>query len=135
RDLAPVYARIGDYRALVSLPSSPLSSAEAARAEWLRAAPPSHLGPDLIEVPLAPDEGLGRVSLVIGGDTLEAVIDPAARGPVLDTLWRRRAGIKLFGASRSTIAVVPSLSIGALTLTNVAATLAPMPRARPAPIG
>src|ERR687893_510978 len=35
--LAPIYARLGDFRALTSLPASPLGRAERARAEWLRA--------------------------------------------------------------------------------------------------
>src|ERR687896_2075315 len=32
--LAPLYARLGDYKALALLPAAPVSAAERARAEW-----------------------------------------------------------------------------------------------------
>src|SRR4051812_41646131 len=43
--LAPVYARLGDYKALSALPGSPLPYAQRARAEWLGDNPPAIDGP------------------------------------------------------------------------------------------
>lgn len=135
RELAPVYARMGDYRALAMLPSSPLGEAERARADWLRAAPPSHQGPDSVVIPFrASGDGLGTIAIAVGRDTLEATVDPTARGLVLDTAWRRREGIRTFGATRA-VGVVPSVRIGALTMTNVSTAFAPTGRARRARIG
>src|SRR5215216_2963749 len=123
RELAPVYARIGDYRALSGLPAGILTSAERSRAEWLRMNPPSHAGPDSLAVPYVPGDsaGLGRVILVIAGDTAEAVIDPTVFGLVLDTTWMRRNELRHFGGggagARGEVGVTPLVRMGALTLT------------------
>lgn len=136
RELAPVYARMGDWRALAQLPASPLGPAERARAEWLRGAPPSHLGPDSVVVPYLPDgEGLGRIALRIGPDSVEAIIDPAVRGLVLDSAWSRRPGIKVFNAGGRSVAVVPTVRVDALQMTNVAAGFGATGGARSARIG
>jgi hypothetical protein len=136
RELAPVYARIGDWRALAQLPSSPLSPAERQRAEWLRAAPPSHLGPDSVVTAWLPDgEGLGRIVLRIGADSIEAVIDPTVRGLVLEESWSRRPGIKSWSAGGRMVGVVPSARIDGLTMTNVAATFGATGGARQARLG
>lgn len=138
RELAPVYARIGDWRALAQLPSSPLNSAERARAEWLRGSPPSHLGPDSVVVPyLADNEGLGVMTVRVGSDSVEAVIDPSVRGLVLDSAWMRRPGIKLFGANGGGrgVGVVPTVRVGSLALTNVSATFGGTGGARRARVG
>ena len=120
RELAPVYARMGDWRALTLLPSSPLAPAERARAEWLRAAPSSHLGPDSVVIAYLPDaEGLGRIALRIGPDSVEATIDATVRGLVLDSSWSRRPGLKVFGGGGRNVGVVPTVKIDALSLTNV----------------
>ena len=121
REIAPVYLRMHDFRALAMLPASPLEAPERARVEWLRGAPPSHLGPDSVVVPLRSGEALGEVTLTIGGESVEAVIDPGVRGILLDTLWRRRPGVKVFGSGRGAVAVVPTVKMGGLTLTNMAA--------------
>jgi hypothetical protein len=136
RELAPVYARMGDWRALAQLPASPLGAAERARAEWLRAAPPSHLGPDSVVVTYLPNgEGLGRIALRIGPDSVEAIIDPAVRGLVLDSAWIRRPGIKAFTGGGRTVGVVPTVKIDALAMTNVAVSFGTTGGARVARIG
>ncbi|HKG95790.1 MAG TPA: hypothetical protein VKA84_28020 [Gemmatimonadaceae bacterium] len=144
RELAPVYARIGDYRALTGLPAGVLTSAERARAEWLRMNPPSHAGPDSLAVAYVPGEGegegLGRVTIVIAGDTAEAVIDPSVFGLVLDTAWLRRKELRHFpgggGASaRGEVGVTPLARMGALTLTNTATRFLPTGGRRRARIG
>ena len=136
RELAPVYARMGDWRALAQLPASPLGAAEKARAEWLRASPPSHLGPDSVVVPyIADGDGLGRIALRIGPDSVEATIDPTVRGLVLDSAWMRRPGIKVFGGSARSVGVVPTVKIDALAMTNVATSFGTTGGTRKARIG
>jgi hypothetical protein len=144
-ELAPVYARLGDYRSLAALPGSPLSAAERARAEWLRDHPPASDGPDSATVPYEPQGahgGLGRVTLSLGGESVQATIDPAARGLVLDTAWLRRTEtVKAFPprawgrAGTDAPAVVPAVELGALTLANVPARFAPLGGARAARVG
>ena len=124
--LAPVYARLGDYKALSALPGSPLPYAQRARAEWLGANPPQIIGPDSASVPLAAgDSGsLGEITIMIAGDTLHAAIDPRVQGMSLDTAWLRRKAVKRFAATfdndwRNIGGVVLSVEVGPFTLTNV----------------
>ena len=124
--LAPVYARLGDYKALSALPGSPLPYAQRARAEWLGQNEPAISGPDSATVPLAAgDSGsLGEVTIVIGGDTLRAMIDPRVQGMTLDTAWLRRKSVKRFAATfdndwHNIGGVALSVDVGPFTLTNV----------------
>jgi hypothetical protein len=123
--LAPVYARLGDFRALATLPGSPLSYGERVRAEWLRDNPPAVGGPDSVSVPIVvADSGVfGTVQLVVGADTLEAKIDATVRGIVLDTSWIKRPGVKTFASARETdwrnfAGVTLAGSLGGMTLAN-----------------
>lgn len=132
RELAPVYERLGDWEALVTLPSSPLPYADRARAEWLRDHAPRVVGPDSATVPYAVSDShlLGEVSLRIGDDTVTAVLDARVRGLVLDSSWARRPGVRRFAAkgerdARRVAVVVDSLRLGPYTLTGVEARLAP----------
>lgn len=140
RELAPVYARIGDYRSLAALPVGVLTAAERSRAEWLRMNPPSHAGPDSMAVSYVAgeSEGLGRVTMVISGDTVDAVIDPSVFGLVLDTAWLRRKELRQFGTgggARGELGVTPLARMGALTLTNTATRFLPLGGRRRARIG
>jgi hypothetical protein len=125
RELAPVYARMGDYRALATLPGSPLSAAERDRAEWLHSNGPLVAGPDSVVVRFTPGlrGALGTVTLVIGGDSVRAVVDPAAQGLTLDPAWMARRQTKLFPAGardpRAAVGVTLAVRVGALTLGNV----------------
>ena len=149
-ELAPVYARLGDYRSLAALPGSPLSSAERVRAEWLRDHPPAVTGPDTAAVAYEPQggagDGLGRVTLSLGGESVQATIDPTLRGLVLDTAWARRPeAVRTFGPKvsgkgatsdpRSGTAVALAVGAGAMTLANVPARLAPTGGPRVARVG
>src|SRR5688572_148744 len=93
--LAPLYVRLGDYKALALLPSAPLSAAERARAEWLAKNPSTVVGPESLTVALTPPESdtpalLGAVIVAIDGESVVAEIDPSVSGLVLDT---SRAGM------------------------------------------
>lgn len=127
--LAPVYARLGDWRALASLPGSPLSYPERARAEWLRENPPAATIDASARVAYRPDARgtLGTVRLVIGGRTIDARIDPTVQELVLDTAWMsgeedvRRFAASFDGEFRNFTAVVKRAQLGEVELTNVPA--------------
>lgn len=125
-ELAPVYERLGEYRALASLPASPLSPAEQMRAEWLRDNRPTRRGPAIVIVPLKRAEPhlVGQVVVRIGRDSIVADIDPAASGLTLDTAWTRRRGIRRFAPASERLpermsGVVLELLVGQLALGNV----------------
>ena len=126
--LAPVYARLGDYRALSSLPNSPLAYAERARAEWLSDNPQETSGPDSVVLPLSASgaSALGALRIVIAGDTLMATVDVSVTGIVLDTSFASHRGVRVFRSSsdagiRDHAAVVLSLQLGSLARSNVPA--------------
>jgi hypothetical protein len=125
RALAPVYARLGDYRALDALPATPLGRAERARVEWLHNNRATPDGPDSVAVPYEPRErgALGSVTLGIGADSVEAVVDPAARGLTLDPAWMRHKESKVFPAGshdpRAAVGVTREVRIGELSLGDV----------------
>jgi hypothetical protein len=140
--LAPVYARLGDYRALATLPGSPLSYGERLRAEWLRDNAPAVGGPDSASVPyVSADSGVfGTVALVVGGDTLEATIDASVRGIVLDTTWMRRPEVKTFASARETnwrniAGVTLQASLGGMTMSNALTHFQALGSARQARVG
>jgi hypothetical protein len=140
--LAPVYARLGDYKALSALPGSPLPYAQRARAEWLGNNPPVISGPDSAVVVLLPaDSGsLGVIDLVIDGDSVQASIDPRVQGISLDTAWLRRKAVKRFAATfdndwRNIGGVALSIDVGPFTLTNVPTSFAPNGNAGHARVG
>ncbi len=140
--LAPVYARLGDYGKLSSLPNSPLAYAERARAEWLSENPPETSGPDSVVLPLfsAATAPLGQVRILIGGDTLVATIDVGVTGVVIDTSLARHSGIRVFRSSsdagvRDHAAVILSLQLGALGRTGVPARFEALSNPRVARIG
>ena len=140
--LAPVYARLGDYRALASLPGSELSYGERARASWLQTNPPSVQGPDSTTIPYNPGGGLGlgRLQLVVDGDSVEAIIEPSVLGLVLDTVWAMRPGLKTFKASTETdsrrvAGAAAAVKLGPMTLAGVPVQFAATGSARVARIG
>jgi hypothetical protein len=141
--LAQMYPWIGDWSALAALPHDVISSGERARARWLAAHAPATLGPDSVVVamePVPPDPNevpvLGRIAIVIGRKTILADIAPNIDGLVLSPDPALVRESQLFGKQRIgpeinfrhdslTVAAVRSLSVGALTLTNVEASITP----------
>jgi hypothetical protein len=126
RALAPIYGSLGDYRALATLPASPLSRPERDRVHWLVAHAPVLEFPDSIDTltyrPIDDGAGLGVVTINIAEHDIEAVIDPRAPGVVLRGKARRGRGLKVFGTdSTGEIAVIPELHVGSVVLGNVPA--------------
>jgi len=141
-ELAPVYEQLGEFRALASLPASQLPYGERARAEWLRDNPASVDGPDSARVAYRVTDGqlLGRMQIIVGGDTVMATIDGRTDGLVLDTSWVRRPTVRRFGtrADRDTpraVGVAAKVQIGEMTLVNVLTRFAPQRSATSATIG
>jgi hypothetical protein len=140
--LAPVYAQLGDFRALVGLPNTPLHNAERARAEWLRDNPPVTEGPDSVSVHWTPSDtgALGTIAVRIGHETVRAALDPRAHGLVLDTTWMRRKETKVFASKfdndvRNAAGVTLSMGLGDATLRGVVTIFAPQPSPAQAVMG
>lgn len=129
RSLAPIYGSLGDYRALATLPASPLSTAEQKRVRWLVSHPPVLEFPDTVITmsykPLVDGSGVGIISLGIGERRADALIDPRVSGVLLrGTSARRRDGLRVFGEdSTSAVAIVSELHLGDVMLSNVTARL------------
>lgn len=140
--LAPVYAQLGDYRALVGLPNTPLHNAERSRAEWLRDHPPVVEGPDSASVHWTPSDtgALGTLVLRIGAASVRATVDPRAHGLVLDTAWMRSKETKVFASNfdndvRNAAGVTLGVGLGDLTLRQVVTSFAPQVSPTDAVIG
>jgi hypothetical protein len=135
--LAQMYPWIGDWSARAALGRSALSAAERAQAKWLSAHTPGTLGPDSVTVTMD-DVGtdpngiavIGRIAIVIAGTTILANINPSIDGIMLPPDKTVMGAAQLFGkqqigpdinARRDSlmVAATHSMSIGALTLTNV----------------
>jgi hypothetical protein len=144
--LAPMYSRLGDYKALATLPATPLTESERERAEWLADNGVELSGPDSVVVALTPAVGpvIGFVQLLVGADTVIASIEPGLTGLVLDTAMVRRPGVKLFypagaaGAPVGAVAVARDIRFGGshgVGRSAVPATLAPLGARTTARIG
>ena len=139
-DLAPVYTTLGvvdvdsvgrrkrDWANLAALPSPVVGVGERLRAEYLQANPPMMQGPDstIALYTVSDSHLLGRIKIVINGDTISAIIDARVSGLLLDTAWMRSDSVRRFAPRGSkdpaaVFAVVPSLRIGEIVLTNAPA--------------
>lgn len=139
RELAPVYARLHDYTALVALPYSPLSGPERERAAWLRDHPPAIVGDDSVTVaftpaPVGSPPGLlGSFEARVGGERALVAVDAGVSGWVLDPRWAGRRGVRLFGTGPAGVPVpgrtvgVADLRVGALSLVHQPVRLATAP--------
>jgi hypothetical protein len=122
RRLAPLYARLGEWRALLTLPGSPLTLAERRRAAWLAEHPFGLRGDggaaQIIGVPAG--DTIARVAVRIGGRAAIAAIVGSDAGFM--------AGARIAGpAARvfdgdSSVMVLDSLTIGPAAFVNVPAT-------------
>ncbi len=129
--LARIFVWSGDWAAIAALKHA-ASGAEHDRAKWLAAHPPAHAGPDSVIVPLEPNDaaGMGRITLAIAGTMIQADIDPNVQGLVLPSTPAVSSEAQQFGmADTMSVAVIRSVGIGALRLSNVPARLSPVARA------
>ncbi len=122
-DLLAAYERAGMWRAIAAFPGSAIGTGDKARAEFLMAHPSSAVGADsaVLRLERGGPATMGRIALVIGGDTVRASIDPTVRGVLLDAASARRRGVRLFArdAGALRVAVVDTVRAGAVSFTNV----------------
>jgi hypothetical protein len=134
-DLAPLYLYLGDYHALGSLPSSPLSAGEKARVVWLQAHPTRVVAPDSMIT--ASFRGLtegyiGRIPIRINGHIVEALIDVSSRGITISDSVAGSAKVHMFvdkqpqNTASAFAAAADSIGIGRLSVTNAPITVAPI---------
>jgi hypothetical protein len=141
--LAQMYPWIGDWTSRAALSRGVLSVPERAQAHWLAAHAPAALGPDSAVIsmePVPPNPNavpaLGQISIVIGHSTILADIVANVDGLVLPPDEKLMREAQLFGKQRIgpelnaahdslTVGAVRSMSVGALTLTNVATNFTP----------
>lgn len=136
-DLAPVYTALGvidvdslerrrrDWASLAALPAPVVSTGERLRAEYLHANPPEITGPDSTVATYAVSDShlLGRIRIVIAGDTVSAIIDARVSGVVLDTTWLHADSVKRFAPRGSKdpaaiFGVAPSVRVGEIVFMN-----------------
>lgn len=151
-EIAPVYSKLGivdslykrvnDWSALAALPSSAIPAGERLRAEYLRANPPDITGPDSAVVLYVVSDShlLGRLKLLVGGDSVMATIDARVNGLVLDTAWLHRDSVKRF-APRNTrdpaavYGVASHVRAGDVTVANAPVRFQPLKGAGNALVG
>lgn len=124
RALAPLYARLGDYKALAALDHSPLSPSEKARAAYLATNPTKVTMRDSVtRIPYRAGRGagIGTVLIRVGRAELAAMIDPGTSGVVVPATMR--ADVQMMGDSQSVIGVI-TMRIGSQAFENVPASLA-----------
>jgi hypothetical protein len=140
RELAPLYRALGDYKALVTLPGSPLTAMERAQAVWFVSHQPTLEMEDSAVVAYREpsDTGaLGRVTIRVGTASFDADIDARRHGLVLDAS-RRKLAAELFASERDGIATLGALDevrIGGATLGNVPVAFESLSQPRRALIG
>ena len=129
RELAPLYRALGDYKALATLPGSPLTATERTQAVWFVSHQPTLEMDDSTVLayrePLPSDTGvLGRVTIRVGTASFDADIDARRHGIVLDAS-RRELAAELFASERdagTTLGALDEVQIGEATLGNVPVT-------------
>lgn len=123
RDLAPMYVRLGDHRALLGLTPNVLTPVERRRFEWL-VTHPTRVGltDSVMRIPYRASTrgpGFGTVLVRVGRTELAAAIDPDVVGLRLPAVLRR--DLVTFDSATA----VATIRIGALAMENVPTTLAP----------
>jgi len=146
-DLAPLYLGLWEYRSLLGLQPAVVGGAERDRALWLQSHPTRKIAPDsLITVFYQPSPDsyghLGRMVIRINGGMVDALIAVNTSGIVVSDSVATATRLRRF-AARATVrgafptlddaAVVDSIGLGHLTLTNFPARVAQM--STPAIIG
>jgi hypothetical protein len=129
RDLAPLYRALGDYKALATLPGSPLTATERTQAVWFVSHQPTLEMDDstVLAYRESSDTGLlGRVTIRVGTESFDADIDARRHGIVLDAS-RRELAAELFASERdaeggTTLGALDEVQIGEATLGNVPVT-------------
>lgn len=124
--LAEVYRWTGRYGRIASLAAAPIS--HELRASMRAAGEAAPAGAASATVPLRPNElfGLGRITIVVGGETIEADIQPLSNGLVLPSTMSLFAAVEPSGGrGDTTFAVARSVAIGGVRFGPLPAVLVP----------
>ena len=123
-ELLAAYERAGMWRSVAAFPGTAIGAGDKARAEYLMARTSAAVGADsaVLRLERSDVSSIGRIAVVIGGDTVRASLDPTVRGVLLDAASARRRGVRVFAreAGALRVAVVDTLRLGAVAFTNVA---------------
>jgi hypothetical protein len=97
-ELLAAYERAGMWRAIAAFPGTAIGAGDKARAEYLMARTSTGVGADtaVLRLENGGASSIGRIAVVIGGDTVRASLDPTVRGVLLDAASARRRGVRLF---------------------------------------
>jgi hypothetical protein len=144
RELAPLYATLGDYKALATLPASPLNNGARAQAAWLvthaSVVAASDGTADSVIVAYRTGSSatvLGRVTLRIGGRPVEAIIDPRRSGIAIRQHAVAPGHLHRFPAApdEPVSALIDTLMLGGMVMINVPVTIEQGPDSTTATIG
>ncbi|HEY4129874.1 MAG TPA: hypothetical protein VGM50_04625, partial [Gemmatimonadaceae bacterium] len=136
RTLAPVYLDLGEYGKLLTLPVSPLNAGERQRARYLEAHPTATQSPDsstgaAFTPAKSGNASFGTITLRINGHPMEATIVNSGAELVLSDAVANVAGTAVHrfgGAGAGPVpAVIDSIGIARLTVTNVPVTVSALP--------
>jgi hypothetical protein len=125
---APVLQAGDEWVDLAQLSHSPLPAAQRERARWLATHAPAVSGADSVTVAFEPSsaEGLGRVQLVVGSDTLAADIDPSSDELALGDYAHFAKLVQVFsGEGGGRVGVLLRATIGDLVLERMPARFDP----------
>jgi hypothetical protein len=126
RQLVPYYAYLGDWRALLTLPASPLTTTERRRAAWLSENPfaVTDAGGPSPTIGRPAGDTIARVAVRIGGKSAVASIVDTDVGFVVGS--RIAAGnAKHFGDDSSLVAL-EAVAVGQARFANVPAMIGPV---------
>lgn len=120
RELAPLYLRMGAWRALAAMPGASPGAAERVRLAWLVARDTVPWGgADSAVLPLrAPRTGgsLGVVTLDVGGRELQVDVDPARAGLEVDRTLLREPWLRRFASGADAAYAVEEVRAGGVRL-------------------
>lgn len=125
RDVAPLYERLGEWRALLTLPGSPLSMAERRRAAWLsdNAFDVASEGGAATIIGTPRGDTIARVAARVGGRVVVAAILGIDEDVVVGTQLAEGVARRFEGDP--TVVAFDSITIAQIHFANVPATVGP----------
>jgi hypothetical protein len=124
--LAPLYARLGDYRSLARLAPSPVPLHQRSRVRWMATNPPGVSGADSAGLPTRTGDARTLFSFpaVLLGDTVWIAVETGMLELTLHHSLATNAAAEFFGTQDNLhgVATLREMRIGGLRMINVPAT-------------